>query len=265
MPAADVAATPSWWLLTAVLLLGAVMGAVVGARLSTTGYRLPQERGKPLPRYGWLPAVVVPIIWALLVWRLHGQHTPALLPPFLLLGLLAVVLSWTDLDVHRLPEQITLPAVPALVALLAITSAATRDWAALGRAVLFGAGGFLFFFVLVMVTAGGVGRGDATLAALVSIPTGHLGWRVALTAVTLGLAVSGIVAISILATRPHRRGAEMALGRTCCSAAWLPPCSPARQRSPGRPPQPTDSVKAPRCWPSPGRWPCGAAARTGLC
>ncbi len=211
MPAADVAATPSWWLLTAVLLLGAVMGAVVGARLSTTGYRLAQERGKPLPRYGWLPAVVVPIIWAALVWRLHGQHT-AVLPPFLLLGLLAVVLSWTDLDVHRLPEQITLPALPSMVALLAITSAVTGDWAALGRAVLCGAGGFVFFFILVIVTAGGVGRGDATLAALVSIPTGYLGWSVALTALTLGLAASGIVAVIILATRPHRRGAEMALG-----------------------------------------------------
>ncbi len=52
MPAADVTAAPSWWLLTAVLLLGAVMGAVVGARLSTAGYRLAEERGKPLPRYG---------------------------------------------------------------------------------------------------------------------------------------------------------------------------------------------------------------------
>ncbi len=70
-------------------------------------YRLPEERGKPLPRPGWLPAVVVPMIWAALVWRLDGQHTAAVLPPFLLLGLLAVVLSWTDLDVHRLPEQIT--------------------------------------------------------------------------------------------------------------------------------------------------------------
>ncbi len=212
MPTADVTAAPSWWLLTAVLLIGAVMGAVVGARLSTAEYRLAEERSKPLPRYGWLPAVLVPIIWAALVWRLHGQHTPALLPPFLLLGLLAVVLTWTDLDVHRLPEHITLPAVPAILALLAITSAATRDWAALSRAVLCGAGGFMFFFVLVIVTAGGVGRGDATLAALVSIPTGYLGWRVALTALTLGLAASGIVAISILATRPHRRGAEMALG-----------------------------------------------------
>lgn len=165
MPAADDTAAPSWWLLAVVVLLGAAAGTVVGARLATAGYRLAEERGKPLPRYGWLPGVVVPIIWAALVWRLPGQHTPPLLPPFLLLGLLAVVLSWTDLDVHRLPEQITLPAVPAMVALLAITSAVTGDWAALGRAVLCGAGGLMFFFVLVIVTAGGVGRGDATLAA----------------------------------------------------------------------------------------------------
>lgn len=45
-----------------------------------------------------------------------------------------------------------------------------------------------------------------------SIPTGYLGWSVALTALTLGLAASGIVAVIILATRPHRRGAELALG-----------------------------------------------------
>lgn len=132
MPAGDVTAAPSWWLLTLVVLLGAAAGTVVGARLSTAGYRLKQERGKPLPRCGWLPAVVVPIIWAVLVWRLPGQHTPALLPSFLLLGLLAVVLSWTDLDAHRLPEQITLPAVPAMVALLAITSGGNRRLGRIG-------------------------------------------------------------------------------------------------------------------------------------
>ena len=212
MSAADVTIAPPWWLLTVVLLGGAVVGAAVGDRLTAAGYRLPEELGKPLPRPGWLPAVVVPMIWAALVWRLDGQHAAAVLPPFLLLGLLAVVLSWTDLDVHRLPEQITLPAVSAMIVLLAVTSAVTGDWAPLGRALLCGGGGFLFFFVLVLVTAGGVGRGDATLAALVSIPTGYLGWRVALTALALGLGASGIVAIIILATRPHRRGAELALG-----------------------------------------------------
>ena len=212
MSAADVTIAPPWWLLTVVLLGGVVVGAAVGVRLTAAGYRLPEERGKPLPHPGWLPAVVVPMIWAALVWRLDGQHAAAVLPPFLLLGLLAVVLSWTDLDVHRLPEQITLPAVSAMIVLLAVTSAVTGDWAPLGRALLCGGGGFLFFFVLVLVTAGGVGRGDATLAALVSIPTGYLGWRVPLTALTFGLAASGIVAIIILATRPHRRGAELALG-----------------------------------------------------
>ncbi len=99
-----------------------------------------------------------------------------------------------------------------MTALLAVTSAVTSGWAALGRAVLCGAGGFMFFFVALIVTPGGVGREDATLAALVSVPTGYLGWSVALTALTLGLAASGIVAVSILASRPHRRGAAMALG-----------------------------------------------------
>ena len=213
MLAGDVTAAPSWWLLT----------LVVGPRRRSRGGggRRPAGRRRLPPGGGTRQAAASrrlaagragPIIWAALVWRLHGQHTPALLPPLLLLGLLAVVLSWTDLDVHRLPEQITLPALPSMVALLAITSAVTGDWAALGRAVLCGAGGFVFFFILVIVTAGGVGRGDATLAALVSIPTGYLGWRVALTALTLGLAASGIVAVIVLASRPHRRGAEMALG-----------------------------------------------------
>ncbi len=165
-----------------------------------------------MPRPGWLPAVLVPDIWAVLVWRLHGQHSVAVVPPFLLFGLLTVVLSWTDLDVHRLPEQITLSALPAMVALLAITAAVSGDWPALGRALLCGAAGFVFFFVLVVVTAGGVGCGDATLAALVSVPAGYLGWRVALTALTVGLAAAGIVAVIILATRPRRRGAELALG-----------------------------------------------------
>jgi len=125
---------------------------------------------------------------------------------------LTVVLSWTNLDVHRLPEQITLPALPVMGVLLAITAAVTGDWPALGRALLCGAAGFVFFFVLVIVTAGRIGRGEATLAALVSLPTGYLGWQVPMTALTVGLAAAGIVAVIILATRPHRRGAELALG-----------------------------------------------------
>ena len=129
MLAGDVTAAPSWWLLT----------LVVGPRRRSRGGggRRPAGRRRLPPGGGTRQAAASrrlaagragPIIWAALVWRLHGQHTPALLPPLLLLGLLAVVLSWTDLDVHRLPEQITLPALPSMVALLAITSAVTGDW-----------------------------------------------------------------------------------------------------------------------------------------
>lgn len=81
------------------------------------------------------PGLIVPTVYVLAVWTM-------------------VPLAFIDLDVHRLPDRIQLPAYPILLALLALCSLATGDWGALIRALVAGVTLFVLFFVLALLPGG---------------------------------------------------------------------------------------------------------------
>lgn len=200
------------WLVAAVAVAGLVLGILLSRELATAGYRLDDEAGRSLPGPSALVAVALPLLWGLLAWRLGGLSEGAALPAYLLLGWVGVALTWVDLDVHRLPEGLTLPTIPALVVLLAVASATTGDWGALLRALACGALSWLAYAALAFVVPGGLGLGDATLGALVALPLGYLAWSVPLVAFLLGYVLSGVVALAGLATRRLSLGSHIAFG-----------------------------------------------------
>ncbi|MEP6799471.1 MAG: prepilin peptidase [Lapillicoccus sp.] len=206
---ADLSAAP--WLIGLLVVAGSAVGFLLQRRLVTTGYRLDDEEG-PLPGPSWAVVLAVPVLWGLLAGRLGGAAHGALLPAYLLLATVGVALLWIDVDVHRLPEGLTLPTIPALVVLLAIASASSGDWGALGRAAVCGVAGYLFYVALALIVPGGLGLGDATLGGLVSLPLGYLGWGPPLTGVLLTYLLGGAFTLVALALRRLRLKGHIAFG-----------------------------------------------------
>lgn len=201
-----------WWLVALVTVGGVMVGWLLARELRTGGYRLDDEVDRPLPGRPAVLAVAVPVLWGVLAWRLGGLSQGALLPAYLLLAWAGVALFWIDVDVHRLPEGLTLPVIPVLVVLLAVASATTGDWGALLRAVLCGAAGWLVYAVLAFVVPGGLGLGDATLGGLVALPLGYLGWGVPIVGFVVAYLVAGVGALVGLATRRLSLRSHIAFG-----------------------------------------------------
>ena len=154
-----------------VTIAGVVVGVLLYRALEDAAYRLDDETDRPVPRGGWLVVPAVALVWGLLTWRFGV--TPALVP-LLLLGVVGVALTRIDLDVHRLPEGLTLPAIVAVLALQVVASALTGDWGALLRAVIGGVLSWVAYLVLVLLSRGALGWGDATLGGLVGLALGYV-------------------------------------------------------------------------------------------
>ncbi|MEU7530432.1 A24 family peptidase [Saccharothrix sp. NPDC042600] len=116
---------------------------------------------------------------------------------FAFLGVLGVVLALIDVAVERLPDRLTLPAYPVLVALLGPAG----EWAALGRAVLgcLALGGV--YLVLGLARPGGLGLGDVKLAGVLGLALGWLGWPELVFGGALAFVLLGLTSAALLAAR----------------------------------------------------------------
>lgn len=192
----------------AVTLLGGAVGAAAARALGRYPYRRPEETGPaPMPR--WLVAALVAATWGLLA-RAVGAR-PELLA-YLVVAALVVALTWTDLDVHRLPERLTLPAYPVLLALLAIAAGVQGDWRALGRAVIAGAALYAGYLLIAVVSAGAIGLGDVTLVGLLGLATGYRGWQAVLLGQFFAYLLAGVVTLGLLVARRAGRRSRIAFG-----------------------------------------------------
>ncbi|MDQ2758602.1 MAG: prepilin peptidase [Actinomycetota bacterium] len=191
---------PQWWLVLVVALAGAGVGLLLARRLETLDYRLDDEQG-PAPAHPVVVAAAVPLVWALMAWQVGGLERGAVLPAYLLVGLVGVALVWIDVDVHRLPEGLTLWSVPAILLLLGIASASSGDWWALLRAVGAGAAVWLVYVVLALIRPGGLGLGDATLGGVAALPLGYVGWVLAAQGLFLSTLLSGVGTLVLLILR----------------------------------------------------------------
>lgn len=134
------------------------------------------------------------------------------LPAFAFLGVLGVALAAIDLAVERLPDRLTLPAYPALGALLVVAAAVGGDGGALLRALLGGlamGGGYL---LLALLRPGQLGEGDVKLAGLAGIALGWLGWPAVLAGATLGFLLFAVVVLVLMLARRITRTSSICFG-----------------------------------------------------
>src|SRR5712691_6168623 len=155
---------------------GALVGVPIGTALRSVIFRMSVPSGSPdrtaCPRCGtavtgWraircgqcrrslvaplLPELATAAVLGLLFGRFGGQ--PDVLA-FGFLGALGVALSAIDIAVHRLPNRLTLPAYPVLVALLAVAAVTGHHGGALVRALLAGVALAVAYLLLAVLRPG---------------------------------------------------------------------------------------------------------------
>lgn len=187
-------------------VVGAVYGECLRRLLATGPYRLVDEDG-PVPRRLWL-APVAGLVSGVISWQLGSVDRLLVLPAYAALIALALPLAAIDLDVHRLPDWLTLPALPILAILLALDWDAARMMRAVICAVLAG----LIFLFLAIAVPGGMGLGDVKLAALLGLALGWWGYLAVLQGLASGFVIGGLVSLLLIAARRATRHTHVALG-----------------------------------------------------
>jgi leader peptidase (prepilin peptidase) / N-methyltransferase len=222
---------------------GAVAGLLAGAALRGTVFRLSVASGDQLGRscircgaqeHRWLAvrchrcgrSLGAPLtlelasaaVLALLLGRFGGQ---ADMIAFGFFGVLGVALAAIDIAVQRLPDPLTLPAYPILIALLVVAAIASHDGAALVRALLGGLALSGSFLLLALLWPGQMGGGDIKLAGLAGLALGWLGWSTLITGAALGFVLSALVSVALLATRRIKLHSAISFGPFLLGGALL--------------------------------------------
>ncbi|WIE75483.1 A24 family peptidase [Curtobacterium sp. MCSS17_007] len=147
----------------------------------------------------------------------HG----VLLLALLYLMAISVALALIDLDTHRLPNRIVLPAYPVLAVLLTGASAFTGDWVALLRGLVgaIGLGGA--YLALALAVPRGMGLGDVKLAGVLGLVLAYLGWGPLAVGASAAFALGGTFGIVLLAVRRASRSTGIPFGPWMLLGAWV--------------------------------------------
>lgn len=232
-----------WW---GLYVLVSLLGLVVGSFLNVIAWRVPRgesikyppsacpscghaiRRRDNVPVLSWLilrgkcrdcqacisaryPLIelVTAILFVLVLWKFGlGLEFVA----FAYLAAIGVALTAIDIDVHRLPDVLVLPAYPVLLVLFTAQSAITGEWWPLIQAAIGGAALFAFYFVAFIVYPGGMGFGDVKLAGVIGIALGWLGWGPLIIGSFSAFLIGGVVGGLLLATGKVKRKGGIPFG-----------------------------------------------------
>jgi leader peptidase (prepilin peptidase)/N-methyltransferase len=176
----------------------------------------------PLVELGGLLAFAGVFVW----WALSA---PVVTTPSVILGLLAflylaavsIALTLIDLDVHKLPDVIVLPAYVVVVVLLGAASLFDGDPWSLVRAAIGGAGLFVLYFIMAMAYPGGMGFGDVKLAGVLGFCLAWLGWGALAVGAFAPFILGGLFGIVLLVVRRAGRKTRIPFGPWMLGGAWI--------------------------------------------
>lgn len=131
---------------------------------------------------------------------------------WLLLAPFAVLLALVDRNVHRLPDQLTLPlagAAAVLLGLAALLPGHAGSWptALLGGLVLGAA-----YFVLFLIHPNGMGFGDVKLALSLGVALGWYGWAVLFVGAFAGFLLGSLYGLGLIVLRRANRKTAIPFG-----------------------------------------------------
>jgi leader peptidase (prepilin peptidase) / N-methyltransferase len=128
------------------------------------------------------------------------------------LALLAVPLAFIDVAVHRLPDPLTVAACAGTLGLLAVAALTGHQLGHLGQAAIGAAALACFYLALSVIRPGGMGLGDAKLAASIGAALAWISWQALLTGTFAAFVLAGVYGGIMLARHRATRSTHMALG-----------------------------------------------------
>jgi leader peptidase (prepilin peptidase) / N-methyltransferase len=132
-----------------------------------------------------------------------------------------VALSAIDIAVQRLPNRLTLPAYPVMVALLGVAAVFGHSGGSLVRALLGGVALATVYLFLAVVRPGQLGAGDVKLAGLTGLALGWVGWPVVVFGAALGFVLSALISLALLAARRITMRSSISFGPFMLGGALL--------------------------------------------
>jgi leader peptidase (prepilin peptidase) / N-methyltransferase len=128
------------------------------------------------------------------------------------LALLAVPLAFIDVAVRRLPDPLTAAAFAGTLALLAVAALTGHQPSHLGRAAIGAVALAGFYLILSVIRPGGLGLGDAKLAASTGTALGWISWQTLLSGTIAAFALAGVYGGALLALHRATRTSHLPLG-----------------------------------------------------
>jgi leader peptidase (prepilin peptidase)/N-methyltransferase len=234
---------PDW----ALAVIGAVAGVLAGSYLTVLAARVPDRKNvlhppgrcpacgsrlravDMIPLAGWLRLrgrcrnchaaygrwyvaveLVTGLLFALMALRFGASPV---LPAFWLLAALAVVLTVIDLRHKRLPDLLTLPAYPAVLALFGVAALAQPGGGHRFLAALIGlTAAYLLFLLLHVINPGGMGWGDVKLSGVLGLYLGWLGAAALVAGLFGAFLLAGITGLGLMAAGKATLKTQIPLG-----------------------------------------------------
>ncbi|QHY97876.1 Type IV leader peptidase family protein [Streptomyces sp. S4.7] len=168
------------------------------------------------------PSAPVVVITALVCALLAAATGPRPeLAVWLLLAPFAVLLALVDRNVHRLPDQLTLPLAAASAALLGIAALFPRDGGSWPTALLGGLVLGACYFVLFLINPNGMGFGDVKLAFSLGVVLGWYGWLVLFVGAFAGFLLGSLYGLGLILLRRANRKSAIPFGPFMIAGALL--------------------------------------------
>lgn len=202
-----------------------VDGGAARTAVTDTAAETPDPPAAPRPvlrgaRYA--PSVPVILVTALVCGALAAATGPRPeLAVWLLLAPFAVLLALVDRNVHRLPDQLTLPLAAASAVLLGIAAPLPHDGGSWPTALLGGLVLGACYFVLFLINPNGMGFGDVKLALSLGVVLGWYGWLVLFVGAFAGFLLGSLYGLGLMALRRANRKSAIPFGPFMIAGALL--------------------------------------------
>ncbi len=146
-----------------------------------------------------------------------------LLPVYLYLAALTIALTLIDIEHHRLPDRIVLPALVVTPALLAVASFDPVPWdgGALVRALIGGAALSAAYFLMMIAYPQGMGFGDVKLAGVLGMFLAWHGWAQLLVGAFASFVLGGLFALVLLLVGRAGRRSKVPFGPWMLLGSWV--------------------------------------------
>ncbi|MFD0025826.1 prepilin peptidase [Streptomyces sp. NPDC058382] len=172
------------------------------------------------PRYA--PSLLAPVVSVLGCAALAATTgaRPELVV-WLLLAPVAVLLAAIDRRVHRLPDELTLPAAGAAAVLLGIAGLLPEHGGSWVSALLGGVTLGAFYFLLFLINPNGMGFGDVKLALSLGVALGWYGWAVVFAGGFAGFLFGAAYGLGLMILRRAGRKTGIPFGPFMIAGALL--------------------------------------------